>query len=315
MQLTLDEAGRLDAVLAARVPDLSRSRVAALVKEGRVRVDGVAVTRASAKVRPGAVAEIDVPPPRPAEAVAQALPIRIVHEDEDVVVVDKAAGMVVHPGPGHPDGTLVNALLHHVRDLSGIGGVERPGIVHRLDKGTSGLLVVAKHDRAHQALAAQFADHSAGRTYLALCVGQPPAARGVKESQLARHPTDRLRWASTDSGGKRAVTHWCVRERAGTVVLVECRLETGRTHQVRVHLTELGLPLVGDPTYKRRNQRLPATLRRAGLAEDRPMLHAWQLRFAHPSGGRPMVFEARPPADLSGALAAVGLTWPSEPTL
>ncbi len=314
--VTIERAGRLDATLTELLPELSRSRVAALVREGRVSVDGALVQRPAAKVRPGSVVSVTLPPPRPSGVAAQELPLQIVHEDDDIVVVDKAPGMVVHPGAGHPDGTLVNALLHHVRDLSGIGGVERPGIVHRLDKGTSGLMVVAKNDRAHRHLAAQFAAHTAGRTYLALCLGSAHADAGVRESMLARHPVKRLCWASTDSTtGKRAVTHWAVRSRRGAVALVECRLETGRTHQVRVHLTELGLPLIGDPLYRRRHMRLPASLRALALSEERPLLHAWRLRLVHPGTGHPLNFESEPPADLSIALAAVGLVTPDEPVL
>lgn len=313
--LTVDQAGRLDAVLAALLPELSRSRVAHLVREGAVTVDGAVIRRPSLKVGPGAQVVVRVPEPVPDEAVPQDLPLRIVYEDEALVVVDKEAGMVVHPSPGHPDGTLVNALLHHVGDLSGIGGVQRPGIVHRLDRGTSGLLVVAKGDAAHRALAEQFARKTAGRVYLALVYGAPREDRGTFVSCLARHPTDRLRWASTDgSYGKEAVTHWEVRARAGTVSLLECELETGRTHQIRVHLSEAGHPLIGDRTYRRRNTRLPATLR--GLVDpdapvERPLLHAWQLRFTHPETGALMAFAAPPPADFTAALDALGVPVPT----
>ncbi len=309
---TVTAAGRADAVIAAAFPELSRSRAAALLKAGAVRVDDAAVTKASARVEAGAVLVVDVPAPTPAEALPQALPLAVVYEDGDVIVVDKAPGVVVHPSPGHADGTLVNALLHHVDDLSGIGGVQRPGIVHRLDRGTSGLLVVAKTDAAHAALSAQFAEHTAGRRYLALCLGAPLAATGTIRSRLARHPTDRLRWASTEGDrGKDAITHWAVRARAGTVTLMACRLETGRTHQVRVHLTESGWPLVGDPVYKRRGRRVPASLR-DWLAEhpDRPLLHAWQLEFTHPRTGERVTLEAPPPPDFLEALAAVGIDWP-----
>jgi len=310
-KLIAPTGGRVDAVLAEALPELSRSRCTALVRQGRVRVNGTLPARPSSKVHVGDTLEVDLPPPTPAEARPQDLPVRFVYEDEHLVVVDKDPGMVVHPGAGHPDGTLVNALLHHVGDLSGIGGVQRPGIVHRLDKGTSGLLVVAKGDAAHQHLAAQFAAHSAGRTYLALCLGAPVSDGGVIRSRLARHPRDRVRWASTldPDHGKEAVTHWVVQGRAHGVCLVRCTLETGRTHQVRVHLTELGLPLVGDPLYKRRGHPLPEPLR--GLVhDDRPLLHAWRLHLAHPADGRPMSFEAPLPADFIAALEAVGLSSP-----
>lgn len=309
LRLQADQAGRLDAVVAALAPELSRSRVAALIKQGAVTVDGLVVGRASAKVAPGAQIEVDVPPPVPDEAVPQDLPLVVVYEDASIVVVDKPAGMVVHPSHGHADGTLVNALLHHVGDLSGIGGVQRPGIVHRLDRGTSGLLVVAKGDAAHHRLAEQFATKTAGRTYLALVHGAPTSEAGTVTSMLARHPTDRLRFASTDgSHGKRAVTHWRVLGRAGTVSLLRCELETGRTHQIRVHLSEQGWPLVGDRVYRRRGAKLPATLRDLVDPEgNRPLLHAFRLRLDHPDTGARMTFEAPLPDDLRAALQAVGL--------
>lgn len=312
LELVVEEAGRLDAAVAALTPELSRSRVAALIREGAVSLDGRVVRKPGTPVAPGARVVVDVPAPVPTEAAPQDLPLSIVYEDDALVVVDKAAGMVVHPGPGHPDGTLVNALLHHVGNLSGIGGVQRPGIVHRLDRGTSGLVVVAKGDAAHQALARQFADKTAGRTYLALVHGTPDRDAGTIRSCLARHPTDRLRWASTEGEhGKPAVTHWRVAHRAGSVSLLVCELETGRTHQIRVHLSEQGWPLVGDGTYRRRGVRLPAILRDlADPSGERPMLHAWRLRLIHPLTGQPMAFEVPPPDDMAAALAAVGARLP-----
>ncbi len=308
--------GRLDRALAEVVPELSRSRLAELIRQGAVTVEGREERRPSAKVQAGARLQIQIPDPRPAEAQPQDLPIDIVYQDDALVVVHKAAGMVVHPAPGHPDGTLVNALLHHVRDLSDIGGVQRPGIVHRLDRGTSGLMVVAKTDAAHQALSSQFAAHTAGRHYLALCMSPPSGERGTHESQLARHPTDRFRWASTERGGKRAVTHWAVRGRAESVGLVECRLETGRTHKIRVHLTELGHPLVGDKTYRRRSLRPPEVLNAMLDPEvERPMLHAWRLHFEHPSDGESRSFEVAPPEDFQAMMAAVRLALPDGPAL
>lgn len=308
VSLVLEQGGRLDAVLSDALPDLSRSRLSRLIKGGRVAVDDAVATRPSTGVTPGQRVTVDVPPPAPAEAVPQDLPLSIVHQDADVVVIDKVAGMVVHPGAGHPDGTLVNALLHHVGDLSGIGGVLRPGIVHRLDRGTSGLLVVAKHDRAHQALAAQFADHSARRSYQALTLAAPGAARGTIRSTLARHPRDRVRWASTtDGSGKHAVTHW-TRLGVGRAGLgwIGCELETGRTHQIRVHLTEQGWPLIGDPTYRLKRLTTPSWLRDL-VDEDRPLLHAWRLRFSHPGTGEAVAFEAPPPADFRAVLARAEL--------
>ena len=308
-------SGRLDVVLAKGVEGCSRSRLAQLVREGAVSVDGAVVQRPSASVAEGAELCLVFPPPKPLEAIAQDLPVDIVHEEEHFLVVNKASGMVVHPGPGHADGTLVNALLHHVRDLSAIGGVERPGIVHRLDRGTSGLLVVAKSDLAHQALSAQFRERSAGRHYLAICHSPPLNNAGTHRTSLARHPSDRLRWASTERGGKPAITHWNVRGRAGTLGLLECRLETGRTHQIRVHLTELGHPIVGDDVYKRRGNRVPATVRSAVGEVARPLLHAWRLYFNHPKTKEPCLFQAELPADMREVLAALALSEPKEPAL
>ncbi len=304
-------AERIDVLIADHLPEVSRTRAARLVRDGGVTIDGRPATRPAATPDPGAVVEIEVPEPRPTEVVAQDLPIDIVHEDDDLAVIDKAPGMVVHPGPGHPDGTLVNALLHELGGLSGVGGELRPGIVHRLDKGTSGLMVVAKHDAAHRHLAAQFADHSAGRRYLAVCLGAPDEDRGVVESHLGRHPSDRVRMASvTASQGRRALTHWRVRGRSGRLTVIECRLETGRTHQVRVHLADLRLPIVGDGLYGPRREAVPVAIREL-LAKDgsRPMLHAWRLAFTHPADERQMRFEASPPADYAAVLAALGLRW------
>lgn len=273
-------------------------------------VDGDCVRRVSTEVTVGAQIVVRVPAPVADRAVPQDLPVDIVYEDADLAIINKAAGMVVHPAAGHADGTLVNALLHHLDDLSGVGGVSRPGIVHRLDRGTSGLLVVAKHDRAHWHLADQFADHSANRRYLALCMGVPRQERGTVHSFLLRHPRDRVRWASTDgSSGKEAITHYRCLATVGEISLIGCRLETGRTHQVRVHMTESGWPLVGDPLYRRKGRRLPATLRDL-VSEDRPLLHAFRLQLRHPSDDREVVFYAPPPDDFAAALAAVGMELP-----
>ena len=293
-------AGRLDVVLVELWPEHSRAQAARIVKDGGVQVDGAVVTKPSTAVRRGAAIRCDAPPPVPLDAEAQDLPVRIVYQDADLAVIDKDPGMVVHPGAGHWDGTLVNALLHHLGDLSGIGGTLRPGIVHRLDRGTSGLLVVAKNDRAHACLAAQFADHSAGRTYLALCDGSPGTEAGTIRSQLGRHPHHRVRFASVPEG-KEAITHWAVEERFGALTAIRCRLDTGRTHQIRVHLTEAGWPLLGDPLYGR--TRIPPALR-ALVPDDRPMLHARELRLVHPDG-RPLVFTAPIPPDMQAVLDAL----------
>ncbi|MBN2798303.1 MAG: RluA family pseudouridine synthase [Deltaproteobacteria bacterium] len=305
--LTTRQAGRIDAVLADLLEGLSRSRLAALIKEGRVEVEGERITRPAAKIPAGARVVVDLPPPRPATAPPQDLPLDIVYQDADIAVINKAPGMVVHPSAGHEEGTLVNALLHHLDDLSGVGGVERPGIVHRLDRGTSGLIVVAKRDEAHWSLADQFAVHSAGRRYLALTLGAPHSDSGTIRSRLARHPTDRLRWASTDreEEGKEAITHWRVVGR-GALTLVECVLETGRTHQIRVHLTEAGWPLAGDPVYKRRGHRVPPQLVDL-IGDDRPMLHAWQLQLDHPLDGVRRTYYADPPQDFTALARAAGL--------
>jgi 23S rRNA pseudouridine1911/1915/1917 synthase len=302
--------GRLDAAVADAFEGLSRSRSAALIKRGLVLVGGTVVTRPSHAVRAGVALEVEIPEPTPSRIVAQDLPLEIVHEDEDVVIVNKAAGMVVHPGAGHPDGTLVNALLFHVKDLSGIGGVERPGIVHRLDKGTSGLLVVAKHDQSHQHLAHQFADKTAGRRYLAVVWGTPSQDGGRIESQLARHPIDRTRFASTEEGGKRAITHWRLRSSGPATSLIECRLETGRTHQIRAHLAELGHPLVNDTTYGR--PRKCGRALRTWMEEHpgRPLLHAWRLSLGHPRDDTRRTFRAAPPEDFREALARAGIDPP-----
>ena len=304
-----EATGRLDVAVAALVGELSRSQAARLVKDGRVTVDGRVVDRPASRVREGDVLVVDVPPPVETAVVPQDLPLHLVYEDADLAVIDKEVGRVVHPGAGHPDGTLVNALLFHLEDLSGVGGELRPGIVHRLDRGTSGLLVVAKHDVAHRHLAAQFAAHTAGRTYLALVHGSPTEEAGRIESHLGRHPKDRVRMASVPaSQGRRAVTHWRVLGRAGTLTLIQATLETGRTHQVRVHLSEAGWPLVGDGLYRRRNTRVPSSLR--GVVDesgDRPLLHAWKLRFEHPRTGELRAFEVPPPPDLQRALQVLGL--------
>jgi 23S rRNA pseudouridine1911/1915/1917 synthase len=308
---TAARRGRLDLALVDTFPDLSRSAAARLVREGHVRVDGAVAARPSIVVEAGAALALERPPPRRSGVEAEALPLRIVLEDEDLAVIDKEAGMVVHPAPGHAGGTLVNALLHHLDGLSGIGGEERPGVVHRLDRGTSGLLVVAKHDAAHRALAAQFATHTAGRTYLALVSGSPREGQGTIESELGRHPTDRVRQASVRSGGRHAVTHWTRLGTAGTTSLLACTLETGRTHQVRVHLSEQGWPILGDALYARRGHKVPASLR--GLVDEsgaRPLLHAWILAFDHPRTGDRTVLTAPPPPDFAAALDALELPVP-----
>jgi len=290
------EAGRrLDAVLAA-LAGVARAQAMRWIELGRVTVDD-GPARASQRVRAGARIAASPPEPAPLAARPESIPLVVLHEDADLIVIDKPAGLVVHPAPGHPGGTLVNALLHHCRDLAGIGGALRPGIVHRLDRGTSGVLVAAKNDAAHAALAAQFKDHSIERVYLALVRGVPGADAGRVERAIGRHPRDRKRMSVHARTGRAAATDWRVSARfprAG-VALLEVRPATGRTHQIRVHLAASGLPIVGDPSYGRGGESL-------GLA--RPALHAAVLGFTHPSSGRRLRFEAPLPADFRAALAS-----------
>lgn len=310
IRVVVDAPDRLDKVLAAAAPDLSRSRVSALIKAGAATVNGRVAPRAALRVEPGDEVLLVVPPLEPAGALAEDLPIRVVYEDTAIVVIDKAPGMVVHPGAGNATGTLVNALLHRIDDLSGIGGVERPGIVHRLDRGTSGLLVVAKHDHAHRALSDQFAAHTAQRRYLAIVHRVPLASGGTIRSSLGRDDRDRTRFRSVDDPerGRMAVTHWRRLGGADGLALVECRLETGRTHQIRVHLTEAGHPLVGDGTYRVAGTTVPDAV--APLVEqlgDRPLLHAWSLSLDHPETGERVTWRATPPADFLEVVQALGL--------
>ena len=280
------EAGRLDAWLAQRCPELSRSALQGLMEQGLVTEEGRTVQKKD-KVRPGACYRIALPEPQPIEAVPQNIPLTIVYEDADLVVVDKPKGMVVHPAPGNPDGTLVNALLYHCAgQLSGIGGAIRPGIVHRIDKDTSGLLVVAKNDAAHQALSEQMRVHSIHRVYHAVVYGNLKEDEGTVETYLGRDPRDRKKIAvvpQTATGARYACTGWQVLERFGNFTYIACRLKTGRTHQIRVHMASLGHPLAGDAVYGPRSciQKLCGQC-----------LHAKELGFHHPSSGAWMQFDA-----------------------
>jgi 23S rRNA pseudouridine1911/1915/1917 synthase len=311
---------RLDRALARALADLSRSRLQALVREGRVRVGDAVVREPSAKVFGGARVAVEVPPPEPAEPQGEAIALAVIYEDSELIVIDKPAGLVVHPAAGHESGTLVNALIAHCGDsLSGIGGVRRPGVVHRLDKDTSGLLVVAKTDRAHQGLAAQFADH--GRTgpleraYVALVWGVPEPARGVVDRAIARSAHNREKMAVVREGqGRHARTHYAVEETFGAAKdpaasLVRCTLETGRTHQIRVHMAEIGHPLLGDATYgagyKTKAARLPPAAREALAGLNRQALHAAVLGFEHPVTGEKLRFTSDPPEDLARLIAAL----------
>ncbi|MEZ5709633.1 MAG: RluA family pseudouridine synthase [Blastomonas sp.] len=273
---------RIDAALALVEPDVSRERIKALIRDGLVSIDGQPLARASSRAVPEQHYAIILPDAEPAEAQAENIALAIVHEDDDLIVIDKPAGMVVHPAAGHAGGTLVNALLHHCHGkLSGIGGVARPGIVHRIDKDTSGLLVVAKSDRAHAGLAGQFADHSIDRQYHAIVQGIPRPASGTVTGNIGRSSTDRKKMAMVGEGrGKHAVTHYQVEERLGEASLVTCRLETGRTHQVRVHMASIGHSLVGDQAYGRPAKPLRETLKTLNFR--RQALHAAALGFIHP---------------------------------
>ena len=291
---------RLDIAVSHEIPSLTRSAVQRLIEEGRVTVNG-RPERASHRLKGGEEISVTVPPPQAAEPVAEAIPLEILYEDADVVVINKPAGMVVHEGAGNRSGTLVNALLGHCDDLSGIGGELRPGIVHRIDKDTSGILVAAKNDRAHQALAEQFRAHSVKRIYRALVFGSPRDESGRIESAIGRHPVDRKRMSGTARHGKRAVTRWKVLARYNRLTLLELRLETGRTHQIRVHLSEFGHPLVGDQVYGGGSRLASITdprLRKLITDLNRQALHAMTLGFIHPADGRYLEFTTPLPEDM-----------------
>jgi 23S rRNA pseudouridine1911/1915/1917 synthase len=309
---------RLDRFLSMRLPELSRTRVQSLIKQGHVSSGSATIVDVKYRVKPGERFTLDVPPTVPAEPGAETIPLTVVYEDDALIVIDKPAGLVVHPGAGHAKGTLVNALIAHCgQSLSGIGGVARPGIVHRLDKDTSGLMVAAKTDRAHRALAKQFADH--GRTgqlergYLALVWGAPSRPHGTIDAPVGRHPASRTKMAVLRGKGREAMTHWRVVETFGhgkepVASLIECTLETGRTHQVRVHLAHIGHPLIGDPLYgqgfKSKLRTLPEPLQGKLAALSRQALHAKHLAFVHPTTGTLLKFNSPLPAELAEIVAA-----------
>ncbi len=300
------ERCRLDHFLASRQPDMSRSRLQGLVRSVSVLVNGDPA-KISYLLKPGDCVTLRVPPPVPLQIEAQDLPLEIVYEDQHLVVVNKAAGMVVHPAAGNPDGTLVNALLFHCGDLAGIGGVMRPGIVHRLDQDTSGLLVVAKDDLTHQGLAEQFKKHTIKREYVALVYGRLLPTCGSFQSSIGRHPRQRKKMASVERGGKSAHTNYQVLRYylSGACSWLSLRLETGRTHQIRVHLSEAGHPLVGDRVYGKKGiSRLPAAAYGADLLADFPRqaLHARRLGFMHPVSEQYLEFESSLPQDLDRLL-------------
>ena len=296
--ISAEESGeRIDALLARTIEGLSRSQAQRLLETGCVLLRGAAV-RKNYKCAAGDTFAVTLPPPTDLPLVAQDLPLDVVYEDADVIVVNKPRGMVVHPAPGHPDGTLVNALLYHCGDsLSGIGGEKRPGIVHRIDKDTSGLLIAAKNDFAHQALAAQLADRSLSRVYEAVVRGGFREDSGTVDRPIGRHPTDRKRMAVTEKNARRAVTHWEVLARYQGYSLLRCRLETGRTHQIRVHMASLGHPLLGDYTYG-------APSPEKGL--EGQCLHALALQFIHPRSGEPVRLSTPLPAYFTAVLSRLG---------
>jgi 23S rRNA pseudouridine1911/1915/1917 synthase len=295
------EPERLDKFISRAMDDMTRSAVLRLIEAGLVTVNGVP-EKPSLKLRGGEIILIKIPPPAPAVPVAEEIPLVILHEDNDIIVVNKPAGMVVHPGAGNYGGTLVNALLGHCGDLSGIGGEIRPGIVHRIDKDTTGVLVVAKNDRAHQSLAGQFSRHTIKRVYTALVYGSPKGDKGSVDSAIGRHPSDRKKMSGAAKRGRRAVTHWRVVGRYPGITLMTVTLETGRTHQIRVHLSEAGHPLLGDTVYggsgriaNIRDPALRALIRDLG----RQALHAGVLGIIHPSTGEYMEFTADIPEDMA----------------
>ncbi len=350
-----DERQRLDAVLARRLPDLSRSRVQALIRDGQVRLGGRTIGERNARVKPGDVIEISVPPPAPAAPVGEAIALNVVYEDAHLIVIDKPAGLVVHPAAGHETGTLVNALIAHCGDsLSGIGGVRRPGIVHRLDKDTSGLLVVAKTDAAHRSLSEQFASHGRDgrllRSYRAICWRAPEHVKGTVDAPLGRSAHNRTKIAVRNDpdapDARQAITHYEVlevfgemdatgsgnriqRQRSGVVTVarspgqapplaahLKLELETGRTHQIRVHMAHIGHPLLGDDLYGagfRASIALMAPAQADALkALGRQALHAAELGFEHPCSGEPLYFESPQPADMEQLLAALRGSCPDE---
>ncbi len=308
-----DAGTRLDAYLAASIPDLSRSRVKALILDGRVARDGIVFTDPSHSVQPGASFTVTPPPPDPATPLPENIALTILYEDKHLLILNKPAGLVVHPAPGNPDGTLVNALLAYCGDsLTGIGGERRPGIVHRLDKDTSGVMVVAKTEPAHVKLSAIFAAHDIERQYRALCWGVPSPTSGRYEGDIGRDPAERKRMAVVTRHGKPAVTNYrIIRNFGAAAAELACTLETGRTHQIRVHLAHNSHPLIGDPVYLRRRpataKLLPPAAQAAALDFPRQALHAEILGFSHPITGAALLVSAPPPADfetLAATLAA-----------
>ena len=310
-----DAGQRMDKFLAAQAPELSRTRIQNLVSEGQVLLNGEVWDSASHKLKAGDEIVISVPEARDDTPVAEDIPLDIVYEDDALIVINKPVGLVVHAGAGHADGTLVNALLHHCGDtLSGIGGVKRPGIVHRLDKDTSGLMLVAKTDKAHKKLSAQLSDRTLHRRYKALVWGTPVPRKGVVDAPIGRHPSNRQKMGVVHRNGREARTQYLLVEEWGPVSMVECTLETGRTHQVRVHMAHAGYPLLGDPLYGLARNGQTSRLKKGGLAEElipqvldfpRQALHAAEIAFIHPLTDEEMWFEADLPEDMQALISII----------
>ncbi|GJD15532.1 ribosomal large subunit pseudouridine synthase D [Rivularia sp. IAM M-261] len=294
-----DTGERLDRYLASELPDLSRSRVQSLIEQGCVYVNNNECTSKKVVVKSGDLVTITIPEAQPLELSAENIPLDILYEDDQLIILNKAAGIVVHPAPGHPNGTLVNALLAHCPNLPGIGGVQRPGIVHRLDKDTTGAIVIAKTEQAHQHLQAQLKAKTARREYLGIVYGAPKTETGTIDLPIGRHPIDRKKMAvvPVEKGGREAVTHWQAQERLGNYTLVRFQLETGRTHQIRVHSAQIGHPIVGDPIY--------SSARSIGVNLSGQALHAWRLKLQHPVTQEYIETTAAPPQEFTKLLEAL----------
>lgn len=299
-------AERLDTFIAKCLPDISRSQLKRLINSGQITLNGV-TTKASSKLKGGESIQVDLPPPDPIEALPEPIPLDVLYEDQDLIVINKPAGMVVHPAAGHTHGTMVNALLYHCHDLAGIGGNLRPGIVHRIDKDTAGVIVATKNDHSHQHLAAQFKDHSIKRRYLALIHGAPDSHSGTIDQPIGRHPTQRKKMSGKSKNGKRAVTHWKIIKQynISRLSLLELQLETGRTHQIRVHFSEINCPLVGDPLYGNRSRTIAIKdMHLRQLIDQLPgqALHAQCLGFIHPRSGKYLEFFSEMPETLQNII-------------
>ncbi len=296
LSLQVETTDRLDRYLAQHLSDLSRSRLQQLIEQGNVQVNGSVCTSKKATVKGGDRIQIEIPPAQPLELLAQEIPLDILYEDDSLLIINKPAGLVVHPAPGHNDGTLVNALLAHCPNLPGIGGVQRPGIVHRLDKDTTGAIAIAKTELAQRHLQAQLKAKTARREYLGIVYGATKATSGTVDLPIGRHPIDRKKMAIVpiEKGGRTAVTHWRVLERLGNYTLIHFQLETGRTHQIRVHSAHIGHPIVGDPVY--------SSNRSVGVNLSGQALHAWKLTLQHPISGEWVEVSAPPPAQFTTLL-------------